>query len=111
LSDPEHRLRAGVAAFNESNHSRHVGSISKALGLPGVHAGIEGDAPGKPIFTFVWEEISWRRYIAEPIEGLEEPRVYLVASGDDLEENPPPRREANARIDARGRLILGVQER
>ncbi|MGB3682037.1 MAG: hypothetical protein WA990_06070, partial [Rubrobacteraceae bacterium] len=42
LSDPEHRLRAGVAAFNESNHSRHVGSISKALGLPGVHAGIEG---------------------------------------------------------------------
>ena len=111
LSDPEHRLRAGIAAFNESNHSRNVASISKALGLPDVHAGVEGDVPGKPVFTFVWEDISWRRYVAEPIEGLEGPRVYLVASGDDPEEDPPPHKNPNARIDARGRLILGVQAR
>ncbi len=111
LSDPEHRLRAGISAFNESHHTRNVASISKALGLPGVHAGIQGDPPGKPAFTFVWEGISWRRYVAEPIEGLEEPRVYLVAGSDDPEETPPPDQEANARIDARGRLILGVQAR
>lgn len=110
LSDPEHRLRAGIAAFNESHHSRNVASISKALGLPRVHAGIEGDAPGKPNFTFVWEDISWRCYVADPIEGLEEPRVYLVAAGD-YPEAPPPEQEPNARIDARGRLILGVQAR
>lgn len=111
LSDPEHRLRAGISAFNESHHTRNVASISKALGLPGVHAGIEEDPSGKPTFTFVWEDISWRRYIAEPIEGLEEPRVYLIASGDDPEQTPPPDDKPNARVDARGRLILGVQER
>jgi hypothetical protein len=111
LTDPEHRLRAGIAAFNESHHSKNVASISKALGLPSVHAGVEGDAPGKPSFTFVWDEISWRRFVAEPIEGLEEPRVYLVASGDDPEHAEPPEYEPNARIDARGRLILGVQAR
>jgi len=77
---------AGISAFNESHHTRNVASISKALGLPGVHAGIQGDPPGKPAFTFVWEGISWRRYVAEPIEGLEEPRVYLVAGSDDPEE-------------------------
>ena len=111
LSDPEHRLRAGIAAFNESYHARNVASISKALGLPGVHAGMVGDAPGKPTFTFTWEKISWRRYVAEPIEGLEEPKVYLVAGGDDPEQSPPPEDSPNARIDARGRLILGVKDR
>ncbi len=110
LSDPEHRLRAGIAAFNESYHARNVASISKALGLPGVHAGVSGDSPGKPTFTFMWE-ISWRRYVAEPIEGLEEPKVYLVDSGDDPEQSPPPDDSPNARIDARGRLILGIQDR
>ena len=110
LTDPEHRLRAGIAAFNESHHARNVASISKALGLPGVHAGVKGDAPGKPTFTFVWE-ISWRRYVAEPIEGLEEPKVYLVAGGDNPEQSPPPGDSPNARVDARGRLILGVRDR
>lgn len=111
LSDPEHRLRAGIAAFNESHHTRNVASISKALGLPDVHAGVEGEPPGKPSFTFVWKDISWRRYVAEPIEGLEEPKVYLVANSDDPQEDPPPDQETNARVDARGRLILGVQAR
>lgn len=110
LSDPEHRLRAGIAAFNESYHARNVASISKALGLPGVHAGVSGESPGKPTFTFMWE-ISWRRYIADPIEGLEEPKVYLVAGGDDPEQSPPPDDSPNARIDARGRLILGIRDR
>ncbi len=111
LSDPEHRLRAGIAVFNESHHTRNVASISKALGLPDVHAGVEGSPPGKPTFTFVWKDISWRRYVAEPIDGLEEPRVYLVASTDDPEEVPPPVQETNARVDARGRLVLGIQAR
>ncbi|CAN5650904.1 hypothetical protein BH24ACT21_BH24ACT21_02250 [soil metagenome] len=111
LSDPEHRMRGGISAFNDSEHARHVASISKSLGLPKVHAGMDEDAV-KPVFTFVWEELAWRRYVAEPAEDLHEPRVYLLGGGDDPDEiGDVEQREPNARIDARGRLILGVQAR
>ncbi len=111
FSEPEHRLRDGIAEFNASEHARHVASISKSLGLPKVHAGISGGAaPGKPVFTFVWEGLSWRRYATEPVEGIGEPRVYLVGGGDDPEEMPNSE-APNARIDSQGRMILGVQAR
>ncbi len=111
LSDPEHRMRGGISAFNASEHAGYVSSISKSLGLPKVHAGMDDEA-NKPIFTFVWEELAWRRYIAEPAEDLQEPRVYLLGGGDEPEElGELDQREPNARIDARGRLILGVQAR
>ena len=111
LSDPERRMRGGISAFNTSEHARHVASISKSLGLPKIHAGIDEEAR-KPVFTFVWEELAWRRYVAEPAEDLQEPRVYLVGGGDEPEElEAMEQREPNARIDAQGRLILGVQAR
>ena len=111
LSDPDRRLRGGISAFNESEHARHVASISKSLGLPKVHAGMDEGA-GKPIFTFVWEELAWRRYLAEPVEDLQEPRVYLLGGGEDpAEVGEVGRLDPNARVDARGRLILGVQAR
>lgn len=111
LSEPEHLLRAGIEAFNESEHTRHVASISKALGQPKVHAGVEGDPPTKPVFTFVWKDLAWRRYLSEPVEGLTGPRVYLVGSGENPEELESLSLGPNARVDARGRLILGVQAR
>lgn len=110
LSDPEHRMRVGISAFNMSEHARHVASISKSLGLPKVHAGIDEEA-NKPVFTFVWEELAWRRYVAEPSEDIQEPRVYLLGGGEEPEEMAELDRGPNARIDAQGRLILGVQAR
>jgi hypothetical protein len=86
LSDPERRLRDGIALFNASDHARAVASISKALGLPRVYAGLHGEAPGKPILTFAWGDIAWRRYVSDPTEGVEEPRVYLTGTGDDPAE-------------------------
>ena len=111
LLEPEHRLRNGIAEFNASEHARHVASISKSLGLPKVHAGISGEDPGKPVFTFVWEDLAWRRYAAAPVEGVEGPSVYLVGSGDESGDLPDSQEEFNARIDSRGRLILGIQAR
>ncbi|MGF1471594.1 MAG: hypothetical protein ACFB50_07630 [Rubrobacteraceae bacterium] len=111
LSEPEHRLRSGISAFNASEHVRHVASINKSFGLPEVHAGIEGDPPGKPVFTFVWEDLAWRRYVAEPAEDLQEPRVYLIGGNEREELDSIELKEPNARIDARGRLMLGVQAR
>ncbi|MCA1688816.1 MAG: hypothetical protein LC714_09605, partial [Actinobacteria bacterium] len=107
LSDPEHRVRAGIELFNASEHTRTVASISKALGLPRVHAGTNGGDTGKPILTFVWGDITWRRYVSDPTEGVEEPRVYLVGTGDDPSDLEEP--EPNARMNAQGRLTLGVQ--
>jgi len=110
--DPEQRLRAGLALFNGSDHTRTVSSISKALGLPKVHASPDGgpvSAIKKPIITFIWGDMAWRRYVSDPTDGVEEPRVYLIGIGDDPSDIHRPDLVPNARMDARGRLILGVQ--
>jgi hypothetical protein len=110
VSNPEQRLRSGISLFNASDHTRTVASISKALGLPRVHVSADGGPDSmtrKPVITFIWEEMAWRRYVSDPTEGVEEPRVYLIGTGNDPDEIKHP--EPNARMDARGRLILGVQ--
>jgi hypothetical protein len=112
VSDPEQRLRAGISLFNASDQTRVVASISKALGLPKVHVGPDGGPDSqikKPVLTFVWSDMAWRRYVSDPTEGVEEPRVYLIGAGDDPADMRRPDLKPNARMDARGRLILGVQ--
>ena len=111
LSEPERRLRDGISLFNASEHARAVASISKALGLPRVHAGLHGEAPGKPVLTFAWGDMAWRRYVSDPREGVEEPRVYLTGTGDEPSEIEDPDWQPNARMDAQGRLMLGIQAR
>lgn len=111
LSDPERRLREGIALFNSSEHVETVASISRSFGLPKVHAGLEGGNRGKPVLTLIWGDVSWRRYVSDPAEGVPDPRVYLAGTGDDPSEVPRPERQPNARMDARGRLTLGVQAR
>ena len=111
LSDPERRLREGISLFNASEHARAVASISKALGLPRVHAALDDGTPGKPTLTFLWDEMAWRRYVSDPTEGIEEPRVYLAGTGDEPSEVEESGRQPNARMDSRGRLTLGVQAR
>ena len=88
-----------------------MASISKALGLPKVHVGTDDGSAGKPVVTFVWSEMAWRRYVSDPTEGVEEPRVYLIGTGDDPSDIHDPNRSPNARMDAQGRLLLGVQAR
>ncbi|MGH3147819.1 MAG: hypothetical protein ACRDTR_18660 [Rubrobacter sp.] len=109
LSNPERRLRDGISLFNASEHARTVASISKALGLPRVHAGLDDGTPGKPTLTFLWGDMAWRRYVSDPTEGIEEPRVYLANTGDEPSTIDGPDTQPNARMDARGRLTLGVQ--
>jgi hypothetical protein len=96
--------------FNTSEHARTVASISKALGLPQVHVGLDDDGD-RPILTFAWPDMAWRRYVSDPTEGVEEPRVYLIGTGDDPAEIEGPESRPNARMDAQGRLMLGIQAR
>jgi hypothetical protein len=112
VSDPEQRLRSGVSLFNASEHTRAVASISKAFGLPKVHVGADGGSGSsvrKPVITFVWSDMAWRRYVSDPTEGVEEPRVYLIGAGDEPSDIDNSGLEPNARMDAQGRLILGIQ--
>jgi hypothetical protein len=55
--------------------------------------------------------MAWRRYVSDPTEGVEEPRVYLTGTGDDPAEIEASAQHPNARVDAEGRLMLGVQAR
>jgi chromosome segregation ATPase len=109
FSNPARRLREGIALFNESEHARTVASISKAFGLPRVHAALDDTPPGRPTLTFLWGEMAWRRYVSDPTEGVEEPRVYLTGTGEDPDEVEASSRQPNARMDSRGRLMIGVQ--
>jgi chromosome segregation ATPase len=111
LSDPARRLREGIALFNESEHARTVASISKAFGLPRVHAALDDTSPGRPTLTFLWGDMAWRRYVSDPTEGVEEPRVYLTGTGEDPAEVEASSRQPNARMDSRGRLMIGLQAR
>jgi chromosome segregation ATPase len=111
LSDPERRLREGIALFNTSEHANTVASISRAFGLPKVHAALDDGTPGKPTLTFLWGDVAWRRYVSDPTDGIEEPRVYLTGTGEDPTEVDPPTRHPNARMNSQGHLTIGVQAR
>jgi hypothetical protein len=111
LSDPARRLREGIALFNASEHANTVASISRAFGLPKVHAALDDETPGKPTLTFLWGDMAWRRYVSDPTEGVEEPRVYLTGTGEDPNEVEPSTRHPNARMDSKGKLTIGVQAR
>ena len=68
-----------------------MASISKAFGLPRVHAALDDTTPGKPTLTFLWGDMAWRRYVSDPTEGVEEPRVYLTGTGEDPAEVERPK--------------------
>jgi chromosome segregation ATPase len=111
LSDPARRLRDGIALFNASEHANTVASISRSFGLPKVHAALDDATPGKPTITLIWGDMAWRRYVSDPTDGIEEPRVYLTGTGEDTTEVESSTRQPNARMDSQGHLKMGVQAR
>jgi len=106
MADPENRLREGIALFNDSEHLQTIDSISKSLGPPEIHAVLEEGEEPPVILTFIWDEISWRTYYANPGLAVEEPRVYLQGAGDDLSD--VERKPSNAHVGPDGRVVLGL---
>lgn len=107
MAEPENRIRAGIDLFNESEHLRSVGSISKSLGSPEVHVSLDPEPDEPPVvLTFTWQGITWQAYAANPGIAVEEPRVYQTAAGEDLSgvDHEPP----NARVGPGGRVFLGL---
>lgn len=106
LAEPENRLRAGIDLFNESEHREAVNSLSRTMGQPEVHVGLEGEEEPAAILYFTWQGIAWQTYASNPGFAVEEPRVYLQSSGEDL--SGVERRSPNAHVGAGGRVVLGV---
>lgn len=106
LAEPANRLRAGINLFNDSQQIGAVHTLSRDLGRPEVHVVLgEGEEP-PAILTFTWQGITWQTYAADPGPAVEEPRVYLVSSGEDLSgvDRKPP----NARVGPGRRVVLGL---
>lgn len=106
MAEPENRLRAGIALFNESEHRKAVNNLSRSMGQPEVHVALEEGEKPAAIINFTWQGITWQTYAANPELGLEEPRVYLVSSGEDL--SGVDRETPNAHAGAGGWVSLGV---
>lgn len=104
LADPQNRLRAGIEVFNDSEKLRVVNSISKSFGRPDVFAALEEGEEPPVVLTFAWRDMTWQTYHANPGLEVEEPRVYLHGSGDDMPEDYGP---PNASIGPNGRVGLG----
>lgn len=106
LAEPENRLRAGIELFNESEHRGAVNTLSRSMGQPEVYVALEEGEEPAAILDFTWQGITWQTYASNPGLAVEEPRVYLQSSGEDLSgiERDPP----NAHVGAGGRVFLGV---
>lgn len=106
LAEPENRLRAGIELFNESEQLAAVGSLSRSMGQPEVHVSLGGGEEAAVILNFTWQGITWQTYASNPGLAVEEPRVYLKSSGEELSgvDREPP----NAHVGPGGRVYLGV---
>lgn len=106
LAEPENRLRAGVELFNESEHRDSVNILSRSMGQPEAHVALEEGEEPAVVLDFTWQGITWQTYASNPSLAVQEPRVYLESSGEDLSgvETKPP----NAHVGAGGRVLLGV---
>jgi ribonuclease Y len=106
LADPANRLRAGIDLFNESGQRSSMIALSRTMGQPEVHVGLDdGDEP-PALLTFTWQGVTWQTYVSDPGPGVEEPRVYLMSAGEDLSgvDRKPP----NARVGPGDRVVLGL---
>ena len=106
LAEPGNRLRAGIELFNESEHLGSVGSLSRSMGQPEVYATLGAGEEPAAILNFTWQGITWQIYVSNPGLAVEEPRVYLQSSGEDL--SGVDRESPNAHIGPGGRVYLGV---
>ena len=106
LADPANRLRAGIDLFNESSQRNAMNSLSRTMGKPEVHVELDrGDEP-PALLTFTWQGVTWQTYVSDPAPGVEEPRVYLKSSGEDL--SGVDRKLPNARVGPGDRVVLGL---
>lgn len=106
-TSPEGRYRAAVEAFNSSDYSRTVSSISRSLGRPAVSVGALAGSGTDIRITVAWD-LSWYQWavnLADPATP-----VRRLGQGSEMSELDAPSREWNAHAEEDGRLSYGEEE-
>jgi len=100
------KVERALELFNNSEHVRTIGGISRTLGEPWVSASPLAEAPSEVAITVAWE-LSWYRYRVD-LGDADDP-VTLVSKGQELEELDGSMRDWNASALADGKLAVGVR--
>jgi hypothetical protein len=100
------KVERALELFNNSEHVRTIGGISRTLGEPWVSANPLPEAPSEVSITVAWE-LSWYRYRVD-LGDADDP-VTLVSKGQELEELDGAMRDWNASALPDGKLAVGVR--
>lgn len=99
----DHKVAAALKAFNRTEHRRTVAGVARSLGAPGVSI-----TPDQTHASIVWIvaawELCWYRYEVDLSD--ERGNVRVAAQGYELEDLAVHERQANARADQNGNLLL-----
>lgn len=100
------KVERALELFNNSEHVRTIGGISRTLGEPWVSASPMADAPSEVSITVAWE-LSWYHYRVDLGDAADP--VTLVNKGQELDELDESMRDWNASSLGDGRLAVGVR--
>jgi hypothetical protein len=100
------KVERALELFNNSEHVRTIGGISRTLGEPWVSTSPLAEAPSEVSITVAWE-LSWYRYRVD-LGDADDP-VTLVRKGQELEELDGSMRDWNASALPDGKLAVGVR--
>jgi hypothetical protein len=100
------KVERALELFNNSEHVRTIGGISRTLGEPWVSTSPLAEAPSEVSITVAWE-LSWYRYRVD-LGDADDP-VTLVSKGQELEELDGSMRDWNASALPDGKLAVGVR--
>src|SRR4051812_4724223 len=99
------KVERALELFNQSEHVRTIGGISKTLGEPWVSAAPLTHAPAEVSIVVAWE-LSWYRFRVD-LGDADDP-VTLVNKGQELDELDESMRDWNATALSDGRLAVSV---
>ena len=99
------RIERAIERFNASEQSVMIAGLARTLGGPWVSVGAAAGSPNEVRITVAWE-LSWYQWGVDIADELQP--VYEIAKGGEVDELDGPARQWNARMEADGRIELGV---
>src|SRR4051812_45255731 len=100
------KVERALELFNNSEHVRTIGGITRTLGEPWVNATPLAEAPSEVSITVAWE-LSWYRYRVD-LGDADDP-VTLRERGQEREELDESMRDWNTTALSDGRFAVGVR--
>jgi hypothetical protein len=105
---PRSRLERAAARFNESEATRTVAALTRALGDPWVSIGAAAGSPSEVRVTVAWE-LSWYQWGVDLADGSRP--VFQLDKGREVDQLDGSARQWNATAEPGGRLALGAAAR